>query len=306
MREPHTSRHLPSSGHIPDPVTTDTATPVWINTSARPLESAISAHGQQHIGAAATLWPVGQQRDGLRRAGRYVPGTRRHPQRTGAALTAHIIDRYSQPGQVVFDPFVGSGTTMVEAAYAGRHSVGVDIDVRWHNLTADNIALAYRHGATVKTWLEYADARYLDRPPRRLRHRVDLVLATPPTRLAPADIGSARDDAEIVANLELDMAMAMQSWLPLLRPGATVVITTRLLSRPDYLLDLSVPIAAAADLAGLRLVERAAALRTPLREPTTRRAAHRTGARHRRRVRVVHDDVLIYQVPSAPAWWRTR
>ena len=44
-------------------------------------------------------------------------------------------------------------------------------------------------------------------PPRRLRQRIGLVLvlvlAAPPTRFVPADIGSARDDADIVANLGL-------------------------------------------------------------------------------------------------------
>lgn len=39
-----------------------------------------------------------------------------------------IIDRYSQPGDVVLDPFCGCGTSLVEAALAGRVSYGSDIN----------------------------------------------------------------------------------------------------------------------------------------------------------------------------------
>jgi hypothetical protein len=37
------------------------------------------------------------------------------------------IERFSQPGDVVGDPFCGAGVTMVESMLTGRHSVGVDI-----------------------------------------------------------------------------------------------------------------------------------------------------------------------------------
>ena len=39
-----------------------------------------------------------------------------------------LIDRYSDEGQTILDPFCGSGTLLVEALSAGRHAVGVDVD----------------------------------------------------------------------------------------------------------------------------------------------------------------------------------
>ena len=39
-----------------------------------------------------------------------------------------LIDRLSEPGDVVFDPMLGSGTTLVEAVRLGRRAVGCDID----------------------------------------------------------------------------------------------------------------------------------------------------------------------------------
>ena len=39
-----------------------------------------------------------------------------------------VINRLSTPGSIVMDPFCGSGTTLVEAKLAGRHSIGIDIN----------------------------------------------------------------------------------------------------------------------------------------------------------------------------------
>ena len=43
-------------------------------------------------------------------------------------LARWAIERYSDPGDIVVDPMCGSGTTLVEAAIAGRQGWGVDID----------------------------------------------------------------------------------------------------------------------------------------------------------------------------------
>jgi DNA modification methylase len=52
-------------------------------------------------------------------------------------IPARLIERYSAPGEVVIDPFMGSGTTLVEAAIRGRPTAGTDI-----NPLAHKIALA--------------------------------------------------------------------------------------------------------------------------------------------------------------------
>ncbi len=43
-------------------------------------------------------------------------------------LPRRFIDALTRPGDLVLDPMVGSGTTLVEAYLAGRAAVGVDID----------------------------------------------------------------------------------------------------------------------------------------------------------------------------------
>ena len=43
-------------------------------------------------------------------------------------LPRFFIDRLTQPGDVVYDPFVGRGTTSLEAALRGRRPVGCDVN----------------------------------------------------------------------------------------------------------------------------------------------------------------------------------
>jgi site-specific DNA-methyltransferase (adenine-specific) len=42
--------------------------------------------------------------------------------------TAALVERFTVPGQLVFDPFVGGGTTAVVAVSLGRRFIGIDID----------------------------------------------------------------------------------------------------------------------------------------------------------------------------------
>ena len=43
-------------------------------------------------------------------------------------LPGYFIERLSKPGEVVFDPMFGSGTTILEAVRLGRNAIGCDID----------------------------------------------------------------------------------------------------------------------------------------------------------------------------------
>ena len=43
-------------------------------------------------------------------------------------VVERLIERYSQPGEIVLDPFAGVGTTLLCARAAGRYSVGIEKD----------------------------------------------------------------------------------------------------------------------------------------------------------------------------------
>ena len=52
-------------------------------------------------------------------------------QRSGAfpfEIPYRLINMFSVQGDVVLDPFIGAGTTLLAAMAAGRHSIGFEID----------------------------------------------------------------------------------------------------------------------------------------------------------------------------------
>lgn len=55
-----------------------------------------------------------------------------YPARFSPEFPREIIRAFSEPHDVVIDPFMGSGTTLVESMVAGRRSVGVDINPLAH------------------------------------------------------------------------------------------------------------------------------------------------------------------------------
>ena len=59
-----------------------------------------------------------------------IPGasTRAHPAPYPLELASRLIRMFSFVGDTVLDPFLGTGTTSVAAARAGRSSVGVEVD----------------------------------------------------------------------------------------------------------------------------------------------------------------------------------
>jgi hypothetical protein len=52
----------------------------------------------------------------------------RYPARFSPLFARSAIRTFTRPGDVVFDPFMGGGTTLVEASAAGRIAVGTDIN----------------------------------------------------------------------------------------------------------------------------------------------------------------------------------
>ena len=51
-----------------------------------------------------------------------------HPCRFPSQIPAIAVARLTSPGDTVLDPFMGSGTTLVEAQRLGRRSTGIDVN----------------------------------------------------------------------------------------------------------------------------------------------------------------------------------
>lgn len=61
----------------------------------------------------------------------YAAG-RLHPTQKPLDLVEYFVRTYTDAGQVVLDPFMGSGTTAVAAMRLGRHFVGSELDAAYH------------------------------------------------------------------------------------------------------------------------------------------------------------------------------
>jgi site-specific DNA-methyltransferase (adenine-specific) len=57
-----------------------------------------------------------------------MPENTDHPTQKPEKLVAKLILASSHPGQVVLDPFLGSGTTAVVAKKLGRKYIGIELD----------------------------------------------------------------------------------------------------------------------------------------------------------------------------------
>lgn len=132
------------------------------------------------------------------------------------ALARSVIDTYSDPGELVLDPRCGTGTTLVEAIYAGSHAAGITPSSAWARLAHAGIRHARHLGAPGRAVVTRGDtgqtARFLalhgehllrrdsdtERGARLLPfRRVDLILTAAPRQNAELD-RLARASAELL------------------------------------------------------------------------------------------------------------
>lgn len=78
-------------------------------------------------------------------------GNRWHPTEKAVSVIKPLIDTFSRPGDLVLDPFAGSGTTAVAAAFAGRNYCGIELERKY-------CAHAKRRLAGVERYRESAEA----------------------------------------------------------------------------------------------------------------------------------------------------
>jgi site-specific DNA-methyltransferase (adenine-specific) len=63
-----------------------------------------------------------------------------HPTQKPVWVMAWIIERYTQPGDTVLDPFMGSGTTGVACVKLGRHFIGIEKEPKYFDIAQRRIA----------------------------------------------------------------------------------------------------------------------------------------------------------------------
>jgi site-specific DNA-methyltransferase (adenine-specific) len=96
---------------------------------ARPDRGENSIEKEEFMAATLSIWEIPPE------SARRV----KHPAPFPVALARRVIELYSYAGDVVLDPFAGSGTTCVAAAQCGRHYVGYELSPQYFELAGERI-----------------------------------------------------------------------------------------------------------------------------------------------------------------------
>lgn len=80
----------------------------------------------------------------------------KHPTQKPVPLLRQLIESSSVMGEVVLDPFMGSGSTLVAATLEGRRSIGIEVEERWCEVAARRLSKEASGEALQRGWMEVA------------------------------------------------------------------------------------------------------------------------------------------------------
>ncbi len=125
-----------------------------------------------------------------------IDGKRAHPTQKPEALLYRVILSSSKAGDVILDPFFGTGTTGVVAKKLGRNWIGIEKDPRYAYIAEQRIRM-----------IGDVDLKGLKRDPRdvkRLEPRISFGALLENGLLRPGDALYFKGDKEIVARVKLN------------------------------------------------------------------------------------------------------
>lgn len=91
------------------------------------------------------IWETSKQkRDILRFTWSEGNSERQHPSQKPYSLFTDLLQRHSRIGDIILDPFMGSGTTAVACERLGRHWIGIEMSKEYCELSVKRINQEYR------------------------------------------------------------------------------------------------------------------------------------------------------------------
>src|SRR5438309_2134341 len=79
-----------------------------------------------------------------------------YPARCSHDVARTVIETFSKPGDVVLDPFMGGGTTIIEGLALGRRVIGSDVNALAHFVSdVRTTPLSQRDDRTLRSWARH-------------------------------------------------------------------------------------------------------------------------------------------------------
>lgn len=74
-------------------------------------------------------------------------GNNDHPTQKAVRILTPLIETFTEPGQLVLDPFAGSGSTLVAALIGGRRYLGIELEQKYCTLIRERLSYLQRNPA---------------------------------------------------------------------------------------------------------------------------------------------------------------
>ena len=81
----------------------------------------------------------------------HYSGNRLHPTQKPVQSLKPLIAAFTKPGNIVLDPFSGSGSTLVAAHELGRRFMGIDLDPDHHHTATKRLSGLIRRSVSIAT-----------------------------------------------------------------------------------------------------------------------------------------------------------
>jgi site-specific DNA-methyltransferase (adenine-specific) len=125
---------------------------IWVKPDAMPkFNGQGPSHGHECIvsawcGTGYAAWNGGGRRGVFTHNTNCAGRSGLHPTEKPVALMSELVSLFTQPGDLVCDPFMGSGTTGIACAKLGRRFLGIEIDHTYFDLACSRIGETLRQG----------------------------------------------------------------------------------------------------------------------------------------------------------------
>lgn len=131
-------------------------------------------------------------------------------------IPRNLILNYSKEGDLVLDPMVGSGTTLIEAKLLNRNALGYDVNQNAVDISLER--LSFEINSTSQQTVELWDARGL----KESDDSIDLIITHPPyLNLVTYSNGKNPKDFSSISNISIffdELEKALQEMYRVLKP----------------------------------------------------------------------------------------